>query len=108
MTPGNISIEFILACLFVGSALVLGFLTLFVQAENIERNILVGLFTLTTALIGVALLQQDYRTDFQFGTGGLVSISVLAVSGFAIGRIVDAVLGPMTSNESTIDADLAK
>src|SRR5579862_7973950 len=88
-----IDLGFPIACLFVGCAVLLGLLTLFVRAENIERNVLVGSLTLATSLIAVALLHHDWAINFPYGGWTLTWICILAVFGFGIGRALDHMLG---------------
>ncbi len=107
-----IDVGFILTCVFVGCVALLGALTLFVRAENIERNGLVGSLTLATSLIAMALLEHDWSVNFPYGAGTLISICLLAIFGFALGRFLDYILGPREhsadSREATIGADLAE
>ena len=111
MVTGPIGIGFVLACIFVGFCTAVGIFTLFVRAENIERNVLVGLLTLATCLLAFVVLGFDDRNGFQMGTGGLISVCLLAAFGFGLGRVLDYLLGPLThspdSREAVLGADLA-
>ncbi|HWD39587.1 MAG TPA: hypothetical protein VG944_12110 [Fimbriimonas sp.] len=111
MFEGPLQIGFDLTCMFVGIMLLVGLFTLFVKAENIERNFLVGGLTLSTALLAIPLLDNAYRHDFPNGYGSLFAVWLLAGLGFGIGRWFDHLLGARSRMEerddSTFGAHLA-
>ncbi len=102
---------FILTAIFVSLVVLFGFFCLFVNAENVERNILVGGLTLLTAVIAAGLLVVDANRHHPEGTAGLVSICALSLLGYGVGRVIDRILGPtdhtVDSKEGTLGADLA-
>ena len=111
MITESFSIGFLLACVFVGFMVLVGIFTLFVRAENIERNVLVGMLTLATSLIAVCLLVHDSHHGFPYGAPSVVAICLLALFGFFLGRILDLILGPQLhsseTREATLGVDLA-
>ena len=111
MVAGAISTSFVLASVFAGCALLLGLCTLFVRAENIERTVMVGSLTIGTSLCALVVLARCYKTGIGMEAGNLAGICILAVSGFALGRMIDLMLGPRPyspdSREGTLGADLA-
>ena len=97
---------FILAVVFVSFVGLVGAGLMFARGTNIERNFLVGGLTLLTAfvagvmLVGLAPASQTSAT--------LISISLVSLVGFAVGRVIDAILGPKDEAEGPVlGADLA-
>ncbi|MGV3616971.1 MAG: hypothetical protein ACO1SV_16715 [Fimbriimonas sp.] len=79
---------------------------MFVRAENIERNYLVGGLTVVTAGVAGAML-AGLAPSAQT-TPALISISLVSVLGFVIGRVIDMILGPRDhTDEATLGADLS-
>ncbi len=86
------------------------FLT-FARPENIERPFMVGAFTTATACVAGWLLWLEWHTGTPGSSGSAIAFSLFAVSGFALGRAIDTIMGPRTraadDRQSTLGADLA-
>jgi len=98
---------YILAVIFVAMVALFGLFLLFSRGLNIERNGLVGSFTfITAAMAGIILANVA-----SLGAISMLSLCFLAVSGFAVGRAIDFLLGPREHSEETREgtwgADLA-
>ncbi|CAN5506253.1 hypothetical protein BH11ARM2_BH11ARM2_12280 [soil metagenome] len=97
-----------LVILFVGMVAIFGLALLFVRSEVIEREGLVGGLTILTSSMAGAILALPWILS----TPALFGVSVLAISGYIIGRIMDRAMGPMDPrsaemNESTMGVELA-
>ncbi|AIE87045.1 hypothetical protein [Fimbriimonas ginsengisoli] len=110
MNPTGNPVLYILAVVFVGIMVLFGLSLLFVKAENIERNLLVGVLTLLCAgIAGVMLAELPVASQ----TGAvLTSITLVSIFGYVVGRIIDYFLGPVEESEEdikhpTLGADLA-
>jgi len=108
MATGSIQIAFFISCMFLAVVFLVGVFTLFVQSENIERNVLVGGLTLCTAIVGAIMLDHAYQSNFPYGIGRLFGICVFSTLGFLGGRMYDVFRGPLPFLEAPLDADLAE
>ena len=97
---------FILSALFLGLLLLFGLALLFVRAEFIERNILVGGATIFTSMVGIGILIYDAQVGYPYGTAGLVSVCCLSVLGFVVSWAIDRLMGPASSPEEPVEATL--
>jgi hypothetical protein len=99
-------VYFILAVVFVAIVGLFGAALMFVRGENIERNYLVGGLTILTALVAGTMLVGLPPASQTSAT--LVSISLVSVVGFVVGRVIDAILGPRDHTDpATLGADLS-
>lgn len=107
----DLSLGFILTAIWTFCVIVFGLSLLFSRSSNIERPILVGCLTLLTAAIAAILLGNEAKLGLRSHPNAFVSIAILAVLGFAVGRVIDYLLGPalhsIEETEPTLGADLA-
>jgi|GEM_PF-4625949 len=108
MDLGN-PVWYAITSIFCALVLLFGLALLWVRATNIERHMLVGGLTILTAVIAISVLAN--LPEGSRGGPVLVSTALLALVGYAVGRVVDAILGERDSTtesvESTLGADLA-
>ena len=101
----------LLATLFVVLVAVFGLFLSFARPENIERPFMVGFLTTMTSLVAGWLLWLQWRQGDTEGGGSAIAFALFAVSGFAVGRAIDAVMGPRTvsadERQATLGAELA-
>lgn len=102
----------LLATLFVAVVTMFGVFLAFARPENIERPFMVSLFTLATALVSGWLLWLEWQTPGGANhSGSAVAFALFSVSGFALGRAVDTIMGPLTHSaderQATLGAELA-
>ncbi len=110
MIQTNFGADFIVACVYVGATILAGLFMLFVRAENIERPFVVSGLTLSGALFSLILLDHLKHTDLNFGFGSLLLVCLVATVGFALGRLIDWILGPRstyTLDGESLDTNLA-
>jgi amino acid transporter len=98
--------EFILACVLVGCMALMGLALLFVRAEHIERNWLVGLSTIVAVAISAFMLYSFWAYAGGRTSRQLVPIVLLSVLGFGVGWLIDYLLGGRRRAHSTTDATL--
>jgi hypothetical protein len=84
------SVWYNVASVFVGMVALFGMAVMFVRAENIERNMMVGAMTVTTALLAGLILYYNPRG---LDNSALFGIALLSLLGYAAGRVVDFYLG---------------
>lgn len=88
-----------------------GLFLAFARAENIERPLMVGMLTTSTALLSGWLLWLEARHGDPAHQGIAVAYALFALSGFALGRAIDVIIGPRreTADErqATLGAELA-
>lgn len=107
-TSGN-PVLYILTVVFVAVMALFGLFAMFVRAEHIERNYLVGGLTVAGAAIaGVMLAELPVPSQ----TGPiLLSIALISLFGYGFGRLIDYLMGPrfdpVDSTQPTLGADLA-
>jgi len=102
----------LLATLFVALVTMFGVLLMFARTENIERPFMVGLFTTGTALLAGWLLWLEWQQAATTSSSGTaIAFALFSVSGFALGRAVDVIMGPRTHSaeerQATLGAELA-
>lgn len=99
-------IAYILAVIFVAIVGLFGAALMFARAENIERNYLVGGLTLLTSCVAGIMLAGLPSSAQTSAT--LISISLISVLGYGLGRGIDLILGPRDhTDQGTLGADLA-
>lgn len=100
----------ILVTLFVVTVGTFGIFLAFARPENIERPLLVGALTTLTALISGWLVWLEWHQGAD-RPGSAIAFGLFAVSGFALGRALDTILGPRTvsadDRQATLGADLS-
>jgi hypothetical protein len=101
-----------LATLFVALVAMFGVLLMFARPENIERPFMVGGFTVATAGISSWLMWLEWQSSGAANHGGTaVAFALFAASGFALGRAIDQIMGPMAHSaderQATLGAELA-
>jgi hypothetical protein len=106
------STYFTLASIMVAVMILFGLGVLFVRAAKIERNLMVGLFTIGTSLIAAFILRSQIGHTDLFTPGQMWSVMLLSVFGFAVGLVYDRIAGPRPmpsrdEREATLGADLA-
>lgn len=101
----------LLASLFVALVAVFGMFLAYARPENIERPLMVGALTTLTAVVSGWLLWLEWHQGAPNGSGTTIAFALFAVAGFALGRAVDAIMGPRreTADErqATLGAELA-
>jgi hypothetical protein len=100
---------FTVTALFVTFVGVMGLGLMFVRGTNIERNALVGVATLATALIaGLILGLAGSRSMSEWG---LIVTALFSMTGFFLGRGIDLLLGARDRSDdarnATLGADLS-
>lgn len=108
MFDGGNPVLFILTAVFVSVMAIFGLGAMFMRAENVERNYLVGGLTVLTSLTAGVIL---FRLTPAAQTGGTLSaLAALSLAGYVAGRVIDFALGPVPESETpdgTLGADLA-
>ena len=101
----------LLAALFVTLVTTFGVFLAFANPANIERPFMVAVMTTFTGLLAGWLLWLEWHQGVPGKTGTAVAFSLLAISGFVLGRAVDRAMGPRIrpadERQSTLGADLA-
>lgn len=97
--------------LFVTLVGVFGMFLAFARPENIERPLMVGALTTATALLSGWLLWLETQHGNPNHQGIAVAYALFALTGFALGRAIDVVMGPRRASaderQATLGADLA-
>lgn len=108
MPPGN-PVAFILTVVFVAMVALFGLFAMFMRAENVERNYLVGGLTVLTALAS-AIMLFEIPAISQNGAV-LTSIALVSLTGYGFGRLIDYAMGPRSepadNPQATLGADLS-
>lgn len=96
---------------FVLLAAVFGMFLLYARPENIERPILVGSLTSLTAFVAGWLLWLQSHQGNPDKAGSAVLFALIPVAGFALGRGIDAIMGPRRATaderQATLGAELS-